>query len=138
MRGGFSEPRRRGSPGRLAGSTRSTTTLLTPIGGDQCPNAAASRFAAERDHGLRRVVIRTRESAIHGTQHATLATTTSPTQIGGELQCPLGNLQRLWAHGSNARVASCARQSAIHRSQHATRATTSPSLIDAEMQRPLA
>jgi len=43
-----------------------------------------------RNHGLgARVASRTRQSAIHSTDHTTRATTTPPTHDGGDLQCPL-------------------------------------------------
>ena len=51
-----------------------------------------------RDHGLSaRVASWTRQSAIHGTQHATRPTTTPPTHIGGNLQRPLAREPRLAA-----------------------------------------
>ena len=45
-----------------------------------------------RDHGLgARVASWTRQSAIHTTHHTTRAITTPPTNVGVDLQCPLGN-----------------------------------------------
>ena len=78
-----------------------------------------------------------RESAIHATQHATRATTTSLTSIDSELQRPLAKAasQRLRDHGLGARTASWTRQTAIHAAQHATRpATTSPTHIGDDLQ----
>ena len=66
------------------------------------------------------------QTAIYDTQHTTRATTTSPTPISSDLQCPLGNRvsQSLRDHGLGARVATWSRQPAIHATQHGTRSTT--------------
>ena len=65
--------------------------ISDPLGGElQRPlgNRVSQRL---RDHGLgARAAIWTRQSAIHATHHATRATTTPPTHVGGDLQCPLG------------------------------------------------
>ena len=121
-------------------ATRPTTTSPTHVGSElQRPlgNRISHRL---RDHGLgARVASWTRQPAIHSTQHATCATTTSPTHIGGNLQCPLGNRvsQRLRDHGLGDRVASWPRQSAIHGTCHTTRATTtSPTHIGGNLERP--
>ena len=48
------------------------------------------------------------DTSMHNSQHTTRATTTPPTQVGGDLQRPPGNRvsQRLRDHGSGARAAS--------------------------------
>ena len=87
-----------------------------------------------------RVASWTRPPATHGTHHTTRPTTTPPTHVGGNLQCPLGNRvsQRLRDHGLGAQVGSWTRQPAIHGTQHTTRATsTAPTPIDSDLQRSL-